>query len=73
MTTHLEIKTIVDTIDWDAAASRPTGPIDLSNAAERDPDLFDFVLQAAQCIPDPQDCERFKKALRQYQVSVRRR
>ena len=73
MTIQLEIKTIVDAIDWDAAASRPADPIDLPNAAERDPAFFDFVFQASECIPDPQDSERFKKALRRYQVSVRRR
>jgi hypothetical protein len=73
MTIQLEIKAIVDAIDWDAPTGRPVDPIDLSNAAERDPALFDFVFQASECIPDPQDWERFKKALRRYQVSGRRR
>ena len=74
MTTTTDFDLIVDAIDWDAAVtSRPSNPTDPSNAAERDPDLYDFVSQAAACIPDPQDWMRFKKALAQYQSSVRRR
>ena len=71
MTTQLEINTIVDAIDWDAAAGWPADPTDLRNAAERDPALFDFVFQAAECIPDPQDWARFKAALTQYHDSMR--
>ena len=74
MTNTTNIDQIVDAIDWDAAAtSRPSDPTDLSAAADRDPDLYDFVSQAAACIPDPQDWLRFKKSLAQYQASVRRR
>jgi hypothetical protein len=72
MTTTSNIDMIVDAIDWDATTSRPSDPTDPS-AADRDPDLYDFVSQAAACIPDPQDWLRFKKALAQYQASVRRR
>ena len=35
MTTQFEINTIVDAIDWDAAADRPADPTDLPNAADR--------------------------------------
>ena len=73
MTTTTNIDPIVDAIDWDAAIGRPSDPIDLPTAADRDPDLYDFVSQAAACIPDPQDWLRFKNALAQYQASVRRR
>ena len=74
MTTTTNIDLIVDAIDWDAAAiSRPSDPTELATAADRDPDLFDFVSQAAACISDPQDWLRFKKALAQYQASGRRR
>ena len=74
MTVTTDLDMIVDAIDWDAAAtSRPSGPTDLPTAADRDPDLYDFVSHAAACIPDPQDWLRFKKALAQYQASVRRR
>jgi hypothetical protein len=72
MTNTTNIDIIVDAIDWDAAIDRPSDP-DPSTAADRDPDLYDFVSQAAACIPDPQDWLRFKKALAQYQASVRRR
>jgi hypothetical protein len=74
MTVTTDLDMIVDAIDWDAAASdRPSDPTDPPTAADRDPDLYDFVSQAAACIPDPQDWLRFKKALAQYQASVRRR
>jgi hypothetical protein len=74
MTTTTDFDLIVDAIDWDTPAiGRPSDPTDLANAADRDPDLYDFVSQAAACIPDPQDWLRFKKALAQYQASVRRR
>ena len=73
MTTTTNIDIIVDAIDWDAATDCPPDPTDPSTAADRDPDLYDFVSQAAACIPDPQDWLRFKKALAQYQASGRRR
>ena len=74
MTTTTNIDLIVDAIDWDAAAiGRPSDPTDPPTAADRDPDLYDFVSQAAACISDPQDWLRFKKALAQYQASGRRR
>ena len=74
MTATTDLDMIVDAIDWDAAAiGRPSDPTELATAADRDPDLYDFVSQAAACIPDPQDWLRFKKALAQYQASVRRR
>ena len=54
MTTTTNIDLIVDAIDWDAAAiGRPSDPTDPPTAADRDPDLYDFVSQAAACIPDP--------------------
>ncbi len=74
MTTTTDIDLIVDAIDWDAAAiDRPSDPTELATAADRDPDLYDFVSQAAACIPDPQDWLRFKNALAHYQAGVRRR
>ena len=73
MTNTTNIDQIVDAIDWDAAAiRRPYDPTEPSTAADLDPDLYDFVWQAASCIPDPQDWLRFQKALAQYQTSVRR-
>ena len=74
MTATTDLDMIVDAIDWDAAAiGGPSDPTDLPIAADRDPDLYDFISQTAACIPDPQDWLRFKKALAQYQASVRRR
>ena len=73
MTVTTDLDMIVDAIDWDAAIGRPSDPTDPPTATDRDPDLYDFVSQAAACIPDPQDWLRFKKALAQYQASVRRR
>jgi hypothetical protein len=73
MTTTTNIDLIVDAIDWDAAIGRSYDPTNPPTAADSDPDLYDFVSQAAACIPDPQDWLRFKKALAQYQASVRRR
>ena len=73
MTATTDLDMIVDAIDWDAATSRPSDATYPTAAADRDPDLYDFVSQAAACSPAPQDWLRFKKALAQYQASVRRR